>query len=57
MRLNKIYAAVLNNQEYEMPRNAKGLEIDVKRLNRLFVQAYKKAPYKTRNWQHRLFLC
>ena len=42
MRLNKIYAAVLNNQEYEMPRNAKGLEIDVKRLNRLLCRLTRK---------------
>lgn len=35
MRLDKIYAAVLRDEAYEMPRKAKGLSIDVERLNNL----------------------
>ena len=42
MRLDKIYAAVLNNEEYEMPRKAKGLDIDVKRLNNLLCRLTRK---------------
>lgn len=42
MRLNKIYAAVLNNEEYEMPRKAKGLDIDVKHLNNLLCRLTRK---------------
>lgn len=42
MRLNKIYAAVLVNEDYEMPRKTKGLEIDVKRLNSLLCRLTRK---------------
>ena len=34
LKMGSVYAAVLNRQEYEMPRNAIGLDIDVKRLDR-----------------------
>ncbi|MCM1200797.1 MAG: transposase [Bacteroides fragilis] len=42
LKLNHVYAAVLNHQEYEMPRNAKGLDIDVKRLNSLLCRLTRK---------------
>ena len=42
MRLNKIYAAVLGNEDYEMPRKTKGLDIDVKRLNSLLCRLTRK---------------
>ncbi len=35
LKLNTIYAAVLNCQEYDMPKNAEALDIDVIRLNNL----------------------
>lgn len=35
LKLNHVYAAVLNGEEYEMPKKAEGLEFDVKRLNNL----------------------
>ena len=46
MRLNKIYAAVLGNEDYEMPRKTKGLDIDVKRLNSLLCRLTRKHPAK-----------
>lgn len=42
LKLNHVYAAVLNHQEYEMPKNAKGLDIDVKRLNNLLCRLTRK---------------
>jgi len=42
MRLDKIYATVLRNEEYEMPRKAKGLDIDVERLNNLLCRLTRK---------------
>lgn len=35
LKLDSIYAAILSRQEYEMPEKAKGLNIDVERLNNL----------------------
>lgn len=35
LKLNSVYTAILNHQDYEMPRKAEGLDIDVKRLNNL----------------------
>lgn len=35
LKMNGVYAAILNHQEYEMPRNAAALDIDVNRLNNL----------------------
>lgn len=42
MRLDKIYAAVLNHREYEMPRKVKGLDIDAGRLNNLLCRLTRK---------------
>lgn len=46
LKLDNIYAAVLNHEEYEMPNKAKGLGIDVERLNRLLCRLTRK--YLTR---------
>jgi len=35
LKLNSVFAAVLNHQEYEIPDKAKNLELDTKRLNNL----------------------
>ena len=35
LKLNNIYAAILNCQDYEMPKNAGNLDINIKRLNNL----------------------
>jgi len=35
MKLDKIYAAVLNREKYEMPKKAQGFDIDVEQLNNL----------------------
>lgn len=35
LKLDNIYAAVLNRREYEIPKKAEGLAIDVERLNNL----------------------
>lgn len=42
LKMNNIYASILNHQEYEMPRNAEGLEIDIKRLNSLLCRLTRK---------------
>lgn len=42
LKMNGVYAAVLNRQEYEMPRNAVGLDIDVKRLNNLLCRLTRR---------------
>ncbi|MDE6364358.1 MAG: transposase [Lachnospiraceae bacterium] len=42
MRLDRIYAAVLNHEEYEMPRKAEGLSIDAERLNKLLCRLTRK---------------
>lgn len=42
MRLDKIYAAVLRHEHYEMPRKAEGLAIDVERLNKLLCRFTRK---------------
>lgn len=42
LKMNGIYIAVLNRQEYEMPRNAAGLDIDVKRLNNLLCRLTRR---------------
>lgn len=42
LKLNNVYAAILNHQEYEMPRNADGLDIDVKRLNNLLCRLTRR---------------
>ena len=35
LKLNSVFTAILNHQNYEMPKKADGLDIDVKRLNNL----------------------
>lgn len=35
LKLDPVYAAILNREEYPMPEKAEGLEIDTKRLNNL----------------------
>lgn len=42
MRLDRIYAAVLRHEEYEMPKKAKGLDIDTERLNNLLCRLTRK---------------
>lgn len=42
LKLNTIYAAVLNHQEYDMPKNAIGLEIDVTRLHNLLCRLTRR---------------
>lgn len=51
LKLNNVYAAVLNHREYEMPKKAKGLDIDVKRLNNLLCRLTRKylVPPETDN--------
>lgn len=47
LKLNNVYAAVLNRRDYEMPQKAEGLAIDVKRLNNLLcrlTRRYLKRP-------------
>lgn len=51
LKMSGVYAAVLNRQEYEMPRNAAGLDIDVRRLNNLLcrlTRRYLKQPMTER---------
>ena len=42
LKMNNVYASVLNHQEYELPRNATGLDIDVKRLNNLLCRLTRR---------------
>lgn len=42
LKLNSTYAAILNRKEYEMPKNAEGLEIDVKHLNSLLCRLTRR---------------
>lgn len=42
LKMNGVYAAILNRQEYEMPRNAEGLDIDVRRLNNLLCRLTRR---------------
>lgn len=42
LKMNGVYAAILNHQEYEMPRNAAGLDINVKRLNNLLCRLTRR---------------
>lgn len=42
LKLNNLYAAVLNCQEYEMPKNAEGLDIDTRRLNNLLCRLTRR---------------
>lgn len=42
LKMNSVYAAILNRQEYELPRNAVGLDIDIKRLNNLLCRLTRR---------------
>lgn len=42
LKMGNVYAAVLNRQEYEMPRIASGLDIDVNRLNNLLCRLTRR---------------
>lgn len=46
LKINSTYAAILNGQEYEMPDRAKGLDIDVRRLNNLLCRLTRKYLHK-----------
>lgn len=51
LKLNPVYAAILNRREYEMPKNAEGLTIDAEHLNSLLRRLTRKylTPPKTDN--------
>jgi len=42
LKLDKVYAAVLCHENYEMPKKAEGLDIDVNRLNNLLRRLTRK---------------
>lgn len=42
LKLNNVYAAILNHQTYEMPKNAEGLAINTGRLNNLLRRLTRK---------------
>lgn len=42
LKLNSVYAAILNHQDYEMPKKADGLAIDAKRLNNLLCRLTRR---------------
>lgn len=42
LKLDKVYAAVLCHEEYEMPKKAKGLEIDEEHLNNILRRLTRK---------------
>lgn len=42
LKIGSVYAAVLNRREYEMPKNAKDLSVDTKRLNNLLCRLTRK---------------
>lgn len=42
LKLDNIYSAVLNHEEYEIPNKAKELNIDIKRLNSLLCRLTRK---------------
>ena len=51
LKINSVFAAVLNRREYEMPEKVKNTEIDVRRLNNLLcrlVRRHLKAPEQRR---------
>ena len=49
--MNSVYTAILNHQEYEIPKNAVNLNIDVKHLNQVLCRYTRKylTPLKTDN--------
>lgn len=48
LKLNNVYAAILRHEEYEMPKNAARLDIDVERMNRLLCRLTRKYITKPR---------
>lgn len=42
LKLDKIYAAVLNHEKYEMPKKTQGLEIDIEHLNSFLCRLTRK---------------
>lgn len=42
LKINRTYAAVLNRQAYEMPKNVEGMELDIKRLNNLLCRLTRR---------------
>lgn len=42
LKINSVYAAILNQQEYDMPRNLKDVEIDKNRLNNMLRRMTRK---------------
>lgn len=42
LKLNSVYASILNRQEYEMPKNAAKLDLDTKRLNNLLCRLTRR---------------
>lgn len=42
LKMNSVFAAVLNRQEYEMPDKVKDMDLDVKRLNNLLCRLVRR---------------
>ncbi len=42
LKINSVYAAILNRQNYELPNNSKGINIDAERLNNLLCRLTRK---------------
>lgn len=42
LKMGSVYAAVLNRQQYELPKNAEGLDIEFKRLNNLLCRLTRR---------------
>lgn len=42
LKMGSVYAAVLNRQQYELPQNAEGLDIEFKRLNNLLCRLTRR---------------
>lgn len=42
LKMGSVYAAVLNRQQYELPKNAEGLDIELKRLNNLLCRLTRR---------------
>lgn len=55
LKLDKVYAAILNREDYEMPKKAENLEIDVERLNNLLRRLTRKYLTRPRAGQANYF--
>lgn len=42
LKINSVYAAILNSQKYDLPHNTEGPDIDIQRLNRLLCRLTRK---------------